>query len=749
VIPRFAWLLAWMLPALAAWSAPQSDVEPLDPEAAFTVTAALVEPAALEVRYRIAAGHYLYRDKFKFSLVETAPRLQPAILPAGIPHRDEFFGKVETYRGDLTIRLPLDGPLARNATLKAVSQGCADAGICYPPQTHTIDIEAAAPASSAVPAAKSSGLLARLTQAASPARADPEFLPVDQAFRIQARMPDAQTVVVRFTPAETYYLYRDKTRFALVGANATKIESVQLPRGEMKKDPNFGDTEVFHQAFQAVIRISPPAGSATALTLEVDYQGCSEKGLCYPPEKRRFNLAFAADSPSPQAGRTPVSPPTSVPVDIGQADDQKVAGLLGGGNFWLILASFLGFGLLLSLTPCMWPMIPILSGIIAGQGAGLTRSRGLALSATYVLGMALAYALAGVGAGLTGTLLSSALQNAWVLTGFALAFVALALAMFGIYDLQLPSSLQSRLSTTSGRLRGGTLTGVFLMGALSAVIVGPCVAAPLAGALLYIGQSRDAVLGGSALFAMAVGMGLPLLVIGTSAGALLPRAGAWMQSVKNVFGVLLLGTAIWIVSPVIPLFAQMLLWGSLLVVSAIYLRAIDALPAGASGWRKLAKGLGVLALLLGIAMLAGALTGGRDILRPLSGFRSGSAPSQAAHPPFVRVATIADLDAALAGAGRPAMLDFYADWCVSCKEMERFTFSDPGVAERMGQMLLLQADVTANSPNDKALLSRFGLFGPPGIIFFDRAGNELRNTRVIGYRAADRFKGTLDTVLAQ
>ena len=413
----------------------------------------------------------------------------------------------------------------------------------------------------------------------------------------------------------------------------------------------------------------------------------------------------------------------------------------------LVIASFLGFGLLLSLTPCMWPMIPILSGIIAGQGEHMTRGRGLALSATYVLGMALAYAIAGVAAGVTGTLLSSALQNPWVLGAFALVFVVLAISMFGFYELQLPSALQSRLSTASNRLKGGTLTGVFLMGILSAVIVGPCVAAPLAGALLYISQSRDMVLGGSALFAMAIGMGLPLLVIGASAGALLPKAGAWMQSVKNLFGVLLLATAIWIISPVIPAVAHMLLWATLLIVSAIYLHAIDALPPGASGFRRLWKGVGVMALLLGMALLVGALTGGRDILQPLSGLRPGGGAEVLSHTPFVRVRSLSELDAAVAGAGRPVMLDFYADWCVSCKEMERFTLSDEGVRQRLGGMLLLQADVTANNENDKALLAHFGLFGPPGIIFFDRQGAELKDTRVIGFQSAERFTRVLDAVI--
>jgi len=735
----------WMLLAFVLlWAMPMSRAaDLLGPEEAFRISAQLVEPALIEVRYRIADGYYLYREKFGFGMQPPSIRIGTPQFPRGVIHQDEFFGKVETYRGDVVVRVPLAAPLESAATFKAVSQGCADAGICYPPQTQNVRILPAAASTTdrGVPAGKSSGLLARLGEPAPAAQENGGFLPVDQAFKIQARMPDAQTVVVRFTPAQSYYLYRDKISF--VAGGAASIDSVKLPRGEMKKDPNFGDTEVFHQAFQAVLRLENPVAAAFALT--VGYQGCSENGLCYPPEKKVLAVSFAANEAIASAGKQnePIAP-DAVPASL--ADDSRIAALLGSGNFAVILASFLGFGLLLSLTPCMWPMIPILSGIIAGQGERMTRGRGLALSTAYVLGMALAYAMVGVAAGVTGTLLSSALQNPWVLGAFALTFVALAMSMFGFYELQLPAAMQNRLSATSNRLKGGTLTGVFLMGALSAMIVGPCVAAPLAGALLYISQSRDMVLGGTALFAMALGMGIPLLVVGASAGALLPRAGAWMQAVKNIFGVLLLAAAIWIISPVVPPLVHMLLWAALLIVSAIYLRAIDALPPGAGGFRKLWKGVGVLALLFGIALLVGALTGGRDVLRPLSGLRLGDGGEAAAHTPFVRVASVDELDAAVAGAGRPVMLDFYADWCVSCKEMERFTFSDERVRQKLAGMLLLQADVTANSENDKALLARFSLFGPPGIIFFDRRGKELEDTRVIGFQSADKFATVLDTV---
>ena len=735
----------WMLLAFVLlWTMPMSRAaDLLGPEEAFRISAQLVEPALIEVRYRIADGYYLYREKFSFGMQPSSVRIGTPQFPRGVLHEDEFFGKVETYRGDVVVRVPLAVPLESDATLKAVSQGCADAGICYPPQTQNVRILPAAASTTdrGVPTRKSSGLLARLGEPAPAAQENGGFLPVEQAFKIQARMPDAQTVVVRFTPAQSYYLYRDKISF--VAGGAASIDSVKLPRGEMKKDPNFGDTEVFHQAFQAVLRLENPVAAAFPLT--VGYQGCSENGLCYPPEKKVLAVSFAANEGIASAGKQnePIAP-DAVPASL--ADDSRIAALLGSGNFAVILASFLGFGLLLSLTPCMWPMIPILSGIIAGQGERMTRGRGLALSTAYVLGMALAYAMVGVAAGVTGTLLSSALQNPWVLGAFALTFVVLAMSMFGFYELQLPAAMQNRLSATSNRLKGGTLTGVFLMGALSAMIVGPCVAAPLAGALLYISQSRDMVLGGTALFAMALGMGLPLLVVGASAGALLPRAGAWMQAVKNIFGVLLLAAAIWIISPVVPALVHMLLWAALLIVSAIYLRAIDALPPGAGGFRKLWKGVGVLALLLGIAFLVGALSGGRDVLRPLSGLRVDGGGEAASYPPFIRVASVDELDAALASAGRPVMLDFYADWCVSCKEMERFTFSDERVRQKMAGMLLLQADVTANNGNDKAMLARFGLFGPPGIIFFDRRGTELKDTRVIGFQSADKFAIVLDAV---
>ena len=315
--------------------------------------------------------------------------------------------------------------------------------------------------------------------------------------------------------------------------------------------------------------------------------------------------------------------------------------------------------------------------------------------------------------------------------------------MFGFYELQLPTFLQSKMSEEAGHLKGGSIPGVAAMGALSALIVGPCVAAPLAGALLYIGQTGDAVLGGIALFVMALGMGVPLLIVGATAKSALPHSGPWMEAVKKAFGVLLLATAVWLVSPVIPVAAQMLAWALLLIIPGIYMHALDPLPAHAKGWHKFWKGVGLVMVVTGAAMLVGALSGAKDPLQPLGNFRGSDAIAETKHLAFERVRTVAELDARIRAAGKPVMLDFYADWCVSCKEMERFTFSDARVQQKLAGTLLLQVDVTANNDDDKALLKRFNLFGPPGIIFFDRAGNEINGLRVVGFQNAEAFLQTL------
>jgi len=556
-----------------------------------------------------------------------------------------------------------------------------------------------------------------------------EYLAPEAAFRFSAVMVDAGTLQITYAIADGYYMYRDRFHFKADGAT---LGQPDFPHGKVKYDENF-QKEVETYRNSVSIRIPVEAGaSAGAFRLTATAQGCADKGLCYPPMDTVAEMSASTVGkvvgPSDASGNA---------IPSGGSDMDRIAAALRSGKLLTVLSLFFLLGVGLSFTPCVLPMVPILSSIIVGEGAQSKRSRGLLLSADYVLGMALVYTALGIAAGLIGEGLSAALQNPWVLSAFALLMVGLSLSMFDYYQLQVPAAWQSRLTEASGQ-RGGKLAGVFAMGAISALIVGPCVAAPLAGALLYISQTRDVVLGGSALFAMALGMGVPLLAIGASAGALLPRAGGWMESVKRFFGVLMLATALWMVSPVIPDWAFVAGWAVLGIAYGAYL-----LWNKPGHWAARACGLAFAAL--GVLQLVSVATGGRDPLAPLSHLRGGK---PVAHTDFVRVRSVAELDAALAQTGgKPALLDFYADWCVSCKEMEKFTFTDPRVREKFARMVLLQIDVTANNADDKAMLKRFQLFGPPGIILFDSQGRELAGKRVIGYQNADQFLQSLQASL--
>ncbi len=553
-----------------------------------------------------------------------------------------------------------------------------------------------------------------------------QVLTPDQAFKLALSPQDNNTIEASFTIAPGHYLYRDRIKFE--SKNAT-IESIVLPKGEIKKDPNFGEMEVFHQSFVAKIALQSIPDSLQTITLQASFQGCSEKGLCYSPIHKAIDVALTSNTVSPE---------------ITKNNDDQATTLLKGGKLWLIIIGFFGFGLLLALTPCVLPMIPILSGIIVGDKKvhhhATSRLHSFNLSLAYVFGMSLSYSLAGVAAGLSGQLLSSALQSPWILGITAIIFVLLAFSMFGFYELRLPSSIENRMVNVANGIKGGQFIGVFSMGALSALIVSPCVAAPLAGALIYISQTHDVLLGGIALFALSIGMGVPLLLIGASAGHVLPKAGIWMTTVRNFFGVLMLGVAIYMISPVIPLSLEMLLWAALLIIPAIYLHALDPLPANSNATSRLLKGVGIILLALGLTLIVGAASGAKSPWQPLSGLVGITKNPSISSLNFKRIHSISELEAQLNNArGKIVMLDFYADWCVACKELENFTFSDPSVKKALENTVLLQADVTANSPEEVALLNKFKLFGPPGIVFYNKSGHEVAPLKVIGYQAPEDF----------
>lgn len=593
----------------------------------------------------------------------------------------------------------------------------------------------------------------------SAARAQAEFLEPEKAFVFSAQMASPDTLELHYRVAPGYYMYRERFGIAITPADATTLGQAVYPKGEVKYDPTFEkDMEVFHE--DVTIRVPVGAGGQP-FTLTLTGQGCADAGLCYPPMDSTVKLTPVAGGYAVAGtgigGAASAAPATSGGLSaLVNAGDTGLADALGGLGWIKTAGVFLVLGLLLAFTPCVLPMIPILSSIVLGgaQHQRPSRSRGLALAATYVLGMSVVYTALGVAAGLSGAGLAAWLQTPWILSLFAILLAVLALAMFDVFTFQMPSGIQAMLSDRSSRMPGGRYTGALVMGALSALIVGPCVAAPLAGALLYISQTGDVVLGGSALFAMAWGMGVPLLIVGASSSALLPKAGPWMDGVKRLFGMLLLATAWWMLIPVVPTWVQMTGWAFLAVVSAVMLRAFDALPPGAGAGRMFGKGLGLLLALAAAAWLVGAASGGRDVLQPLSHLAArGEAPAAggaaAGEVQFTRVRSNAELDAVLAQSTRPVMLDFYADWCVSCREMERFTFTDAGVAQRMAGMVLVQADVTANNADDRALLKRFRLFGPPGIMFFEPGGKEIAEARVVGFQDAKRFTESLDRVLVR
>lgn len=567
------------------------------------------------------------------------------------------------------------------------------------------------------------------------------ILDPDQAFRLTVDDSNTARLQLHWQIADGYYLYRDKFRVSS-SSDTVAVSDPEIPPGTLESDPEFGDVAVHYDEVTITAALSRAAAEPGSFELQVQYQGCKKDSVCYPPQTKTFPMNL---SPIQSAQAAPDTD-SRVTDPAPQSAQGAITSRLQDGGLLLNIAAFFGFGLLLSLTPCVFPMIPILSGLIVGQGRQVTTGFGFMLSLAYVIAMALTYALLGVIAGSFNFNLQAASQNAWVLASFAGVFVVLALAMFGFYELQLPSAIQSRLQSLSGRQRSGSLCGAAVMGIVSAIIVGPCVAPPLAGALLYISQTGNALLGGMALFAMGLGFGVPLLIIGTSAGRLLPRAGTWMETIKQIFGVVMIGVAIWFLERILPAAFSLMLWAILLIVSAVYMGAFDSLGSEAR-WRRLWKGLGLAMLVYGVILVIAAVSGGSDPLRPFHDSRLLAGGSAALNErqeelPFQKVKTVDDVRAAILDAGlegRPVMLDFYADWCVVCQELESYTFREPVVHDALADYVLLKADVTANDSADRELLKKYELFGPPAMLFFDSDGRELRSLRLVGFIDADDF----------
>jgi thiol:disulfide interchange protein DsbD len=729
--------------------------DPLPPDTVYKLNASAT-PGTISVHWDILPGYYLYKDKFQFISHITGIRLGTPSFPDGEVKKDQFFGKQTIYHKSVTVTVPYTG--VGKLDLELVYQGCAEVGFCYPPQRKHVSLmlEAAGPGDVQGNTNAAGGTMPGAAPAAAPAPAagtkvnPPDlaalvagatgggnsFPPPDQVFRFSAQAKDSKTLALHWGISPGYYLYRQK--FDIKSDNAdVQLGTPDFPEGQIKNDQYLGTSEIYKQDIDVLIPVTVTNG-ASKFKLTVVYQGCAEAGLCYPPQTKSQDIDLAAAGAPAAAAAAPTT--SAPPV----AEQDRLAALVKNGNLAWVFLAFIGFGLLLAFTPCVLPMIPIISGIIVGQGKKITTGRAFTLSLVYVLAMAISYAVAGVVVGLLGANIQVALQNPWVLTIFALIFVGLALSMFGLYELQMPSAIQSKLTEQSNAQKSGAFVGVAVMGVLSALICGPCITAPLVAALVVIGETGSAMRGGIALFALGLGMGIPLLIIGTSAGKLVPKAGAWMNAVKYVFGVILLGVAIWFIARVIPGPVALALWAALAIVCGVYLGAFEPMTAKSTGWSRLWKGLGLLALLYGLILLVGAALGGDDPFKPLARLSTtatpGAAVSETAALPFKRIKTSADLDAAIAAAGgKPVMLDFAADWCVACKELEHDTYTDPKVQAALNGAVLLQADVTANDDDDKALYARFGLYGPPGVIFFGSDGKEVVADRVVGYLNADDF----------
>ena len=738
-------LLIFML-FLALAPSGRAATEPPPPPADVFRYVAFDAGDALEIDWAVEDGYYMYRDWFAFETSAQGITLGDPEMPAGKVYEDDFLGEQVIYRKNFLVRIPytVNGERPESLDLVIKSRGCSDTGFCYMPQEwpETVELVAGKPKLTL-------DAFARDNPAGAAGGMD-EFPPPDQVFKPDVFPIDGNTVELGIRIEPGFYVYKDKIKVRVVSDKA-EAGRLELPKGKLKVDEFFGEQEVYLADVlwrQSIARGTP---EAMQLDLEVEYQGCAEAGLCYTPQTVSLSVELPeATSVSALGGDTGgPAPPIS--------EQGKLAALITGSSIWVTIGAFFAIGIGLAFTPCVLPMVPILSGIIAGEGDEVSPRRGFTLALAYVLGMAIVYTLAGVVAARAGANLQAIFNQPAVLIVFTALFVALALAMFGLYELQMPSSIQGRLSAISGNQKSGTMVGAFVMGAISSLVVTACVAPALIAALTVMAQTGDVLRGGTALFAMSLGMGAPLLAVGAAQGKLLPKAGAWMVAVKGAFGFMFLGLAIWMLSRILPGTVTMALWALLLIMIGVFMGGLTTLGTDSTSVQKLGKGFGVVALVYGMAMFLGVLAGGTNPLKPLDALTAGRAGGPAGtviedtHAMFTTIKSGADLDREIgraAAAGKSVLLDFYADWCVSCKEMEAFTFPDPAVRSALDNTVMLQADVTANDDVDKELLERFAVFGPPTIIFFGTDGQQRHGYEVVGYMKARDFANHVNQALA-
>lgn len=726
---------------------------------------------ALQLAYKIEEGYYLYRDRFTITPANDSLTLAETQWPEAEIYEDEYFGESAIYRNAFQALVPIQSAGPGTQTVNVTYQGCADIGVCFPPVTQSFDLTGLDAPVSALDKLKSLSSANQvegqspmpLESASSLLRSnEDELLAPSEAYRPFID-PTPTGLSVSWDIEPGYYLYRDKLSYTLA-SNAGEIQTFSdtvLAKGEMYKDEFFGETQILR--FEATDQLVLAQGSSGDGVLTLNYQGCADIGVCFPPEQ--FSVPVSWNTSSADAAVVANASVASGGSGGGiasenqllQAPEQdQIATRLATSSLWFNILAFYVGGLLLAFTPCVLPMFPILSSIILGGGEKQTTRQAFGLSLVYVIGMALTYTIVGVLVGLSGYNIQAWFQNPIILSVFAGLFVLFAFAMFGAYEMQLPAGLQTRLMSISNKQSGGRKGGVFVMGVLSAIIVGPCVTAPLMGALIYIADTGNAVVGGTALFALSIGMGTPLLLIGTSAGSWVPKAGGWMNAIKIIFGFLMLAMAIWMLSRFLAPNYVVLLSCALALITGVWAILEYSKSENSMALRTIGTAAGVAASIYGASLLIGTLAGAPNLMSPLKGLSApisstGGGAANSNHLAFNRVKSMDDLTASVAAAraeGKPVMLDFYADWCVSCKEMEAFTFTDPKVQAMLEDVTLLQADVTLNDKDDQGLLKHFGLFGPPAIIFYDTAGNEIRNARLVGFLDAEKFSGHLNSVLA-